>query len=140
MSIFVAYQPTAVGRLAVLEAGYEAEIRNSSLVVVHVAEAVDVELLEQQTASLREEISDLLTEADLGEVSWALHVATGADAAGEILDLLGDDAELLVVGARRRRPVGKMIMGSVTQTLVLQAEIPILVVKTAARNPTKAGR
>ncbi|MCW2811511.1 MAG: hypothetical protein JWP61_1969, partial [Friedmanniella sp.] len=41
-------------------------------------------------------------------------------------------AELLVIGARRRSPVGKFLLGSVTQTLILQSEVPVLVVKAEA--------
>jgi nucleotide-binding universal stress UspA family protein len=44
----------------------------------------------------------------------------------------GTDAELLVVGARRRSRVGKLLMGSVTQSIILDADIPVLVVKAPA--------
>ena len=39
-------------------------------------------------------------------------------------------ADLLVIGARKRSPVGKLLLGSATQRIVLNAEIPVLVVKT----------
>jgi nucleotide-binding universal stress UspA family protein len=39
--------------------------------------------------------------------------------------------DLLVLGARRRSPVGKALMGSVAQTIILEANVPVLVVKTA---------
>jgi nucleotide-binding universal stress UspA family protein len=46
-----------------------------------------------------------------------------------VLDLADDlDVDLLVVGARRRSPVGKAVFGSVTQTLLLDATIPVVVV------------
>jgi nucleotide-binding universal stress UspA family protein len=41
----------------------------------------------------------------------------------------GMSADLLVIGARRRSPVGKALLGSVAQTIILQANIPVLVVK-----------
>jgi nucleotide-binding universal stress UspA family protein len=65
------------------------------------------------------------------DVSWQLHLATaGADLAGTLLKLVeGVDADLLVIGARRRSPVGKALLGSVAQTLILEANLPILVVK-----------
>jgi nucleotide-binding universal stress UspA family protein len=45
--------------------------------------------------------------------------------AATILDLAKKaDADLLIIGARRRSPGGKLILGSVTQTLILEAEIP----------------
>ena len=42
------------------------------------------------------------------------------------------DAELLVIGARRRSPVGKLFLGSVTQSIILHADVPVLVVKAPA--------
>ena len=38
----------------------------------------------------------------------------------------------MVIGARRRSPVGKALMGSVTQTLILRAGVPVLVLKSDA--------
>ena len=38
-------------------------------------------------------------------------------------------ADLLVIGARRRSPVGKALLGSVAQTIILEANVPVLVVK-----------
>ena len=50
------------------------------------------------------------------------------DAIVELTDRLGPD--LLVLGARRRSPVGKALLGSVAQTIILEASVPVLVVKT----------
>jgi nucleotide-binding universal stress UspA family protein len=41
---------------------------------------------------------------------------------------LGPD--VLVIGARRRSPMGKAFLGSVAQNLILDADVPILVVKS----------
>ena len=50
-----------------------------------------------------------------------------------MLDVVsGVDAELLVIGARRRSPVGKLFLGSVTQSIILHADVPVLVVKAPA--------
>jgi nucleotide-binding universal stress UspA family protein len=40
-------------------------------------------------------------------------------------------AGLLVIGARRRSPAGKFLLGSVTQSLILAADVPVLVVKSS---------
>lgn len=55
----------------------------------------------------------------------------------ELADALVDaakehDAELIVVGIRRRSPVGKLVLGSVTQDVLLAAECPVLGVKLPA--------
>ncbi|MET1038318.1 MAG: universal stress protein, partial [Aeromicrobium sp.] len=38
-------------------------------------------------------------------------------------------ASLIVVGIRPRTPVGKLLLGSVAQRLILDAECPVLAVK-----------
>jgi nucleotide-binding universal stress UspA family protein len=52
------------------------------------------------------------------------------DVAETILDLATEvKARLLIIGARRRSPVGKALLGSVAQALILEADVPVLVVK-----------
>ena len=54
----------------------------------------------------------------------------GHDAAAEVLDAAEEhNAELIVIGLRRRTPVGKLIMGSVSQRILLEADCPVLAVK-----------
>jgi nucleotide-binding universal stress UspA family protein len=55
---------------------------------------------------------------------------TGRDPVDEILELAGrDDVELVVIGLRRRSPVGKLLMGSAAQRILLGAPGPVLAVK-----------
>jgi nucleotide-binding universal stress UspA family protein len=134
MSVVVAYQKTAVGNLALKEAAKEANLRETSMTVVNVPEGVDIDVIEANKVRLSNEIAEVLRrEGDGHPVDWTLQVITGEDAAEAVLDLVaGTDAELLVVGARRRSRVGKLLMGSVTQSIILGADIPVLVVKTPA--------
>ncbi|HWC21900.1 MAG TPA: universal stress protein [Flexivirga sp.] len=39
------------------------------------------------------------------------------------------DVDRLVIGVARRSPVGKFILGSTSQRLILEAEVPVLAVK-----------
>jgi len=131
VSILVAYKAAPSGRLLLEEAAGEAGLRQTSLTVVHVSEAVDVDIVKAEEASLRAEIAGLLQEFGRDDVAWRLDVTTGSDVARDVLERAAEtDVELVVVGARHRTPVGKLIMGSVTQTVLLHTQKPVLVVKT----------
>jgi nucleotide-binding universal stress UspA family protein len=68
---------------------------------------------------------------DDSSVPWELHLAiVGTDLADALLSLVDTvDADLPVIGARRRSPVGKVLLGNVAHTVILQARLPVLVVK-----------
>ena len=131
MTVAVAHQISAAGPVALKEAAREASIRSTNLVVIHVTESFDLDTTEAHRGGLSDEIEKALSEAGLGDVQWDLKMGTGEDVAASVLELAAD-AELLVIGARRRSPVGKFLLGSVTQTIILDASIPVLVVKPKA--------
>lgn len=52
------------------------------------------------------------------------------DEADAVVDLsIETKAALIVVGVRRRSPVGKFLLGSAAQRIILEAEVPVLTVK-----------
>jgi nucleotide-binding universal stress UspA family protein len=60
-------------------------------------------------------------------------VGLEGDPAEEILDYSrAQDAEYIVVSARKRSPLGQTIFGSVTQSLLLAADIPVVAVPNVA--------
>lgn len=131
MSVVVAHQAsTTIGHRALQEAAKEAGLRQTDLAVIHVAEGVDLDVIEAHNAGLSDDIAMLLRDLGLQELEWTLRVTTGEDVAEAVLDVVDSlDAELIVIGARRRSPVGKLFLGSVTQSILLHADIPVLVVK-----------
>ena len=133
MSVVVAHQASAIGHLTLQEGAKEAHLRQVPMAVIHVAEGVDLDVIEAHKAGVSDEIAKVLSEVNLEGVEWTLQVTTGEDVAEAVLDVVGAlDADLLVIGARRRSPVGKLFMGSVTQSIILHADVPVLVVKAPA--------
>jgi nucleotide-binding universal stress UspA family protein len=129
MTVAVAHQVSPTSRKALVQAVQEAKFRATDLAVLHVVDSIDADQQEAYRLGVSDEIEKVVGQGP--SVPWKLHLATaGPDLAGALLKLIDTvDADLLVIGARRRSPVGKALLGSVAQTLVLEADLPILVVK-----------
>jgi nucleotide-binding universal stress UspA family protein len=128
MTVVVGYIPNPHGEAALTAGLAEARLRGSELVVVNATRGdtlVDKKYLgESGIADLERRLS-----AE-GDVSTTVRQAMGSDVAEEIVRVAGEvGAELLVIGLRRRTPVGKMIMGSVAQHVLIDAACPVLAVK-----------
>ena len=126
MTVAVAHSDTARGRAALRSAAEEAIRRGEPLAVLRIVPAVDEP--PEDRALTRQLAADL---ADFGDLTWELHAAPeGTDTAGAVLELAEKaKASLLVIGSRRRRPIGKLILGSTVQRVLLASQIPVLVVK-----------
>jgi nucleotide-binding universal stress UspA family protein len=133
VTVALAHQASSqIGRVALREAAREARLRATQLAVLHVVDTVDLDLVEAHRAGLAEEIGRVLAEYRMDEVPWRLDLAAGAneDVAGRVLTFVASvRADLLVIGARRRSPVGKFLLGSVAQSIILDADVPVLVAK-----------
>jgi nucleotide-binding universal stress UspA family protein len=57
---------------------------------------------------------------------------SGRDPVEELVDMAGrDGVELVVIGMRRRSPVGKLSVGSAAQRILLDVSCPVLPVEVA---------
>lgn len=130
MTVAVAHQVSPTSRIALAEAAREASMRQTDLAVLHVVESLDLDIAAANRSGISDEVERVLADAGL-DVAWELHLATGEENVAHAILTLVDDvgADVLVIGARRRSPVGKFLLGSVTQTLILQANIGVFVVK-----------
>ena len=60
----------------------------------------------------------------------------GRSHADNLIDLSFDEqAQLVVIGIRRRSPVGKLFMGSISQRVLLEAHCPVTAVKPPVGTP-----
>lgn len=131
MTVAVAHQVSATARIALVQAVQEARFRETDLHVLHVVTAaLDADIEESYRLGVSDEIERAVGSDT--EVSWKLHLRTvKADVGDAIVDLTNQlRPDLLVIGARPRSPVGKALLGSVAQTIILEASVPVLVVKT----------
>lgn len=125
MTVVVGYMPTAPGHAA-LDAGIlEAGRRGTDLVVVqprprrHHPPEPGADMDVERDKLIRSGVRFRLLEPD-----------HDSDAADVILDTAREhDAELIVLGIRRRSPVGKIIMASTAQRVLLESPCPVLSVK-----------
>jgi nucleotide-binding universal stress UspA family protein len=129
MTVAVAHQVSPTSRKALTQAVQEATYRGTDLAVLHVVASIDADTTEAYRLGVSDEIEKVI--GDQPGVPWKLHLATaGVDIADTLLGLVDTlDADLLVIGARQRSPVGKALLGSVAQAVILHASVPVLVVK-----------
>jgi nucleotide-binding universal stress UspA family protein len=128
-AIVVAYRPDEYGSAALDHGARLAREDGRPLVVVNVtrgdafvdrryASDADIAQLERR---LRDEGIDVTVRHE-----------TVPDVAEAVLDAAREHrADLVVVGVRKRSPVGKTLLGSVAQRIILDAECPVLAVKPA---------
>jgi nucleotide-binding universal stress UspA family protein len=127
-TIVVGYVPNALGDAAVIEAVEEARRRNAELVVINTTRA---DRLVNPAYADSADVSKLEEMLDATGVRYSVrHSISEATAAEEVVDTAEElDAELIVIGLRHRTPVGKLIMGSTAQNILLSARCNVLAVK-----------
>ena len=116
MTIIAAVTDSRVGRHALVEAVAEAKQLGTDLVAVNLGNTeLDV------------------TNLDTDGVTVAVVDRRGRskeDSADAVLDEIdARNATRLVIGVNRRTPVGKAILGSLSQQLLLNSPVPVLAVK-----------
>jgi nucleotide-binding universal stress UspA family protein len=129
-TIVVGYVPKPEGRAALSRAAEEARLRSSRLVVVNSHrggrefdrdDAVDTEA---DLAEVRRELDEAGVEHEIRTLE------RGMDPADDLVNVAGEvSADFIVIGLRRRTPVGKLILGSNAQRVLLDAPCPVLAVK-----------
>jgi nucleotide-binding universal stress UspA family protein len=115
--IVVGYSAKPEGRAALKRALSEARLRGAALVVVD--------------TSSEAEASDLVVELAASGITYEIRTPADVDDSAEELIRIAEttDADFIVIGLRRRSPVGKLLLGSNAQRVLLDAACPVLAVK-----------
>ncbi|HEX2072765.1 MAG TPA: universal stress protein [Geodermatophilus sp.] len=128
MTVLVGFVPTPEGEAAFAAGLAEASRRGEDLLLLNSprsgapvsADVAPPELLEQLTGRAKEAGVPVDVRQDPHTGDLADEVVRVAEEA---------DASVIVIGLRRRSPVGKLLMGSTEQRILLQADRPVLAVK-----------
>ena len=115
--IVVGYSAKPEGRAALQRALSEAKLRGAALVVVDTSPELETDAL----------------AAELAASGVSYEIRTPADVHDSAEELIRTaettDADFIVIGLRRRSPVGKLLLGSNAQRVLLDAACPVLAVK-----------
>jgi nucleotide-binding universal stress UspA family protein len=129
-AVVVGYVPKPEGEAAVDQGIAEAKLRGSQLIVVN----------SHRGGRDYDDVASTRTEQDLAALEAKLQASglkyavrqlvRGFEPAEDLIGIAEDSgADLIVIGLRRRTPVGKLILGSNAQRILLDAPCPVLAVK-----------
>jgi nucleotide-binding universal stress UspA family protein len=125
--IIVGYSADPFGRAALEHGIAEAKLRDTTLRVIN---STPGDSYVDAGFARTGEVHDIEERLTTCGVKFELSQPVGVDTATELLKAMDDDAaELLVIGIRHRSPVGKLLLGSVSQQLLLECPKPVLAVK-----------
>ena len=129
-TIVVGYVPKPEGKAALRRAAEEARLRGMRLVVVNSHrggrefDSGDAIESEAQLEEVRNQMAGHGVDFDIRQL------VRGMDPAEDLVNVAAEvAADMIVIGLRRRSPVGKLILGSNAQRVLLDARCPVLAVK-----------
>ncbi len=127
MTIAVAYRPDDFGRAALDWAAAEARIKGESLLIINVHR---VEPRLDAGHAKGRHVQDITEALAQDNVPYELRQVEGENVASTVLfEAEQASASLIVIGVRPRSPVGKILMGSVAQQILLDSAVPVVAVK-----------
>jgi nucleotide-binding universal stress UspA family protein len=128
MTVLVAYVPRPEGRAAVMRGIEMARLTGQPLYVVNAGPGGDhMSKAFSDTADMDEVDRELAASGVTYELKQFVRGRTAAEEIEDLAEQL--PASMLVIGLRRRSPVGKLVLGSVAQDLLMGVECPVLAVK-----------
>lgn len=143
MNIVLGYTPRPESDAALERAVAEAKLRDAHLHVVRLMGQTGESTSEnpsrvrewsRSVEQARVAGEELVTRLRAEGVEASFHLEPTSNAlATQLLDAASRlDADLIVIGLRRRSPVGKLVLGSVAQDVLLGADAPVLAIKAGS--------
>jgi nucleotide-binding universal stress UspA family protein len=127
MTVVIGYVPNQYGEAALHLGLQEAAARQLRVIVVNASPgdgSMDKKFVTEQA------LNDLDERLTATGVDHRVHQSVGVDVADEIVRVAEQNhAELVVIGIRTRPRDGKVLMGSVAQTVIMDAPCPVLTVR-----------
>ena len=129
-AVVVGYVPKPEGEAAVDQGIAEARLRGAELIVVN-SHRGGREYDDQASAKSSSDLTALEAKLKASGLTYDVRqLVRGLEPAEDLIGIAEDNgAELIVIGLRRRTPVGKLILGSNAQRILLDAPCPVLAVK-----------
>ena len=133
MAIVVGYVPTKEGRAALRRAADESLLRKSKLIVIN-SQRGGRDFDSDEANRFDQELTRIQGELDAEGLEHEVRqLVRGNEPAEDLIAVAEEeDADFIVIGLRRRTPVGKLILGSNAQRILLDASCPVLAVKADA--------
>jgi nucleotide-binding universal stress UspA family protein len=134
-TVVVGFVPKPEGEAALDRAIEEAKLRDAELIVVHSHRARHGDApsggADDGDGGSIPELEAARTRLEESGVTYDVRqLERGFEAAEDLVSVAeSHDADLIVIGLRRRTPVGKLILGSNAQRVLLDAHCPVLAVK-----------
>lgn len=134
-TIVVGYVSRPEGRAALRVGIAEARLRDARLLVVNSTkggqqvEVGDAAAVGGELETIRQELAETGLDFEVREL------ARGEEVSEDLISVAEESgADFIVIGLRRRTPVGKLIMGSHAQRILLDAACPVLAVKAGPQD------
>ena len=129
-TVVLGYVPKPEGEVALAAAISEAKLRSADLVVVSAHRARHSDPAGEERVSA--ELAEVQARAEADGISTEVRTPQSElEPADDLIAIAAEvGADLIVIGLRRRTPVGKLILGSNAQRILLDAHCPVLAVKS----------
>jgi nucleotide-binding universal stress UspA family protein len=130
MAVVVGYVPTAEGRAALRQAAQECRLRSTRLVVIN-SHRGGRSFSAEDAGRWEKELEEVRARLDAEGLQHEVRqLVQGVEPAEDLIAVAEEvSADMIVIGLRRRSPVGKLILGSNAQRVLLDAPCPVLAVK-----------